>query len=138
MTVEANFGTEFSVSHGTRQRGCRALRGRHSVFPGFALLPLQHGRGSSAVLTVNGTLLDISSPGRSILGQVLPVVQIDLKTLQGGFQSVLVALFGATLCSFATFQFTKEDLFWQSCRGHSCNMASPSQLGCCKQGVNAG
>ena len=122
----------------TGQRGCRALWGRLSVFLGLALLPLQHGTGSSTVLTENCTLLDLFPPGRSVLGQVFPVVQVDLKALQGGFQSVLVALSGATLCSFASFQFTKEDLFWQSCAGHSGHMASPSQLGLCKQGGDAG
>ena len=138
MTEKTNLGAEFSVAHRTGQRGCRALRGRHSFFLGLALLPLQHGTGSSTVLTENCTLLDLSSPSWSVLCQVFPVVQVDLKTLQGGFQSVLVAFFGATLSSFATFQFTKEDLFWQSCTGHSGHMAGPSQLCLSKQGGDAG
>lgn len=38
-------------------------------------------------------------------------------------------IFGATLCLLAIFQLTKEDLFWQPYVGHSCHMASTSELG---------
>lgn len=88
-----------------------ALRGRHIVFLCIAFLPLQHGTGSLTVLKENCTLLDLSSPDWSAFCQVFPVVPVDLKILQGGFQSVLVAFFGAALCSLSNFKFTQEDLF---------------------------
>ncbi len=77
-------------------------------------------------------------PGLCFFRQVIPELgfpsfQVESKAPQGGFQGVLVSLFGSTLCSLAIFKLTKEDLFWQSHTGHSHQMASPSELCLCQQ-----
>ena len=73
--------------------------------------------------------MDGAALGRSVLCFSLPGCWVQVKLFQGRLEGVLVSFLLSSMVAFSLRKLTEEEALGESLVWHSCNMASPSELG---------
>ena len=74
-------------------------------------------------------IVDGAAPGRPLLCFGLPGCWVQMELFQGRLEGVLVSFLLSSMIAFSLHKLTEEEALGESLVWHSCNMASPSELG---------